>query len=159
MTSVRSVPRPRSPLPRIALLAGLVWAVAACGDESWSGRAAQSSSTAWKEPSTYTYTLDSTGGERLLTGTFRVSVRDGKVTHAVGLDEESRRVVQRSPGAVPTIGRLVKELEQARHDGADTAEAEYSTVGHPLRITLDPDANAVDDEARYVIRDYTPGPA
>ncbi|GHI04046.1 hypothetical protein AQI88_07810 [Streptomyces cellostaticus] len=157
MTSVRPVPR--SPLPRIALLAGLVWVAAACGAESGSGKAAQAGSSAWKEPSAYTYTLNSTGGERPLTGTFRVTVRDGKVEHAVGLDEQSRRVVQRSPGIVPTIRGLVKELEQARRDGADTAEAEYANAGYPLRITLDPDANAVDDEARYVISDYTPGRA
>ncbi|MCZ0984928.1 DUF6174 domain-containing protein [Streptomyces diastatochromogenes] len=152
MRSVRLVPR--SALPHLVLIAGLVWSTAACQEEAESGAAAQAESTAWKEPSAYTYTLKSTGGERLLIGTFRVTVREGRAVRVVGLDEESRDVVRRSPGAVPTIGGLLKELKQARRDGADTAEAEYSTTGYPRSITLDWSANAVDDEARYVISDY-----
>lgn len=155
MRSVRLVPR--SALPRLALMAGLVWATAACQGEAEVNRAARAESTAWKEPSAYTYTLKSSGGERLLIGTFRVTVRKGKVARAVGMDEPGRAVVKRSPGAVPTIGGLLKELEQARRDGADTAEAEYSTTGRPLRITLDRSANAVDDEAEYAISDYVSG--
>ncbi|MFJ9818435.1 DUF6174 domain-containing protein [Streptomyces sp. NPDC101151] len=151
MASVRLVPR--FPLPRLALIAGLVWATTACQGESESlGQAKES--TAWREPSAYTYTLKSTGGERLLIGSFRVTVREGKVMHAVGLDEQGRGVVRRSPGTVPTIGALVRELEQARRDGADTAEAEYSTTGYPVRITVDWSVNAADDEAQYVISDY-----
>ncbi|MFF7122098.1 DUF6174 domain-containing protein [Streptomyces sp. NPDC008240] len=138
-------------------MACLVWATAACQGEAEVNRAARAESTAWKEPSAYTYTLKSSGGERLLIGTFRVTVRKGKTVRAVGLDEQGRRVVKRSPGAVPTIGGLLKELGQARRDGADTAEAEYSTMGHPLRITLDWSANAVDDEAEYAISDYVAG--
>ncbi|MFJ3308775.1 DUF6174 domain-containing protein [Streptomyces sp. NPDC086549] len=152
---------PRSLLPRTALIGGLLWATAACGGLPASGKAAansaEESSTAWKEPATYTYTLSSTEGERALIGTFRVTVRGGKVAEAVGLDEESRAVVHRSSGIVPTIGDLLKELGQARREGADTAEAEYATDGHPLRVTLDWDKNAVDDEARYVISAYEPG--
>ncbi|MFI8239401.1 DUF6174 domain-containing protein [Streptomyces sp. NPDC085866] len=155
MTSVRLVPR--SALPRLALMAGLVWATAACQGEADVDRTAQAESTAWKEPSAYAYTLKSSGGERLLIGTFRVTVREGKAVRVVGLDEPGRRVVKRSPRAVPTIGGLVKELEQARRDGADTAEAEYSTTGYPLRITLDWSANAADDEAEYTISDYAVG--
>jgi len=57
---------------------------------------------------------------------------------------------------VPTIGELLDELEQARRDNADTAEAEYAPDGHPERISLDWDENAVDDEALYVISAYAP---
>ncbi|MFF5014817.1 DUF6174 domain-containing protein [Streptomyces sp. NPDC001165] len=155
MASVRLVPR--SALPRLALMAGLVWATAACQGEADVNRVAQAESNAWKEPSAYTYTLKSSGGERLLIGTFRVTVQEGKAVRAVGLDEPGRRVVKQSPGAVPTIGALVKELEQARRNGADTADAEFSTTGYPLRITLDRSANAVDDEAEYAISDYVVG--
>lgn len=159
MTAVR-VTR-RSSLPRVALIGGLLCATAACAGAGASTRAetkpSTRSGTAWREPAAYTYTLHSTEGERALIGTFRVTVRAGKVAKAVGLDEESRRVVRRSPGIVPTIGGLLKELEQARRDDADTAEAEYAADGHPLRIRLDRDENAVDDEARYVISAYEPG--
>ncbi|MEU6069660.1 MULTISPECIES: DUF6174 domain-containing protein [Streptomyces] len=160
MTAVRVIPR--SSLPRVALIGGLLCATAACAGAGTSTRAAETKpsiqrGTAWQEPAGYTYTLNSTEGERALIGTFRVTVRNGKAAKAVGLDEESRDVVRRSPGAVPTIGGLLKELEQARRDDADTAEAEYAADGHPLRITLDWDDNAVDDEARYVISAYEPG--
>ncbi|MGW0495353.1 DUF6174 domain-containing protein [Streptomyces sp. NPDC003007] len=40
---------------------------------------------------------------------------------------------------------------------ADTAEAEYAPGdGHPVRIVLDWEENAVDDEARYTISAYAP---
>lgn len=47
-------------------------------------------------------------------------------------------------------------MEQARRDNADTAEAEYAPDGHPERISLDWDKDAVDDEALYVISAYAP---
>ncbi|GAA2389283.1 DUF6174 domain-containing protein [Streptomyces coeruleofuscus] len=58
------------------------------------------------------------------------------------------------PGEVPTLGRLLAEMAQARRDKADTAEAEYAADGHPVRILVDWDKNAVDDEALYVISAY-----
>ncbi|WP_333777852.1 DUF6174 domain-containing protein [Streptomyces sp. IBSBF 3136] len=144
----------RFPLSRPVLVAGLVWMAAGCQGQARSHPAEQAGSTAWTEPAAYTYTLRSTGGERLLIGTFRVTVRDRKVAHVAGLDEQGRAVVRRAPDAVPTIGALLRELAEARRDGADTAQARYSGDGHPLRITLDRSADAVDDEARYVIGDY-----
>jgi hypothetical protein len=57
---------------------------------------------------------------------------------------------------VPTIGALLHELDQARRDDADTAEADYAADGHPVRISLDWEENAIDDEARYVISAYEP---
>ncbi|MEU0646784.1 DUF6174 domain-containing protein [Streptomyces umbrinus] len=148
------------------LVGGLLWATLACGTESPSGSgsaqagspepATPPSGTTWKEPGSYVYTLKSSEGERSLIGTFRVTVRDGKVAEAVGLDADSRRVVRELPGEVPTIGELLDELEQARRDNADTAEAEYASDGHPERISLDWDKAAVDDEALYVISAYAP---
>ncbi|KUN17060.1 hypothetical protein AQJ23_43670 [Streptomyces antibioticus] len=134
--------------------AGLVCAVAACGAESSSTSARQE--VTWEEPAAYTYTLTSSEGERSLIGRFRVTVRDGKVTEAVGLDDSARQFVARTPDLVPTLGALLGELEQARSDGADTAEAEYAADGHPERIFLDWDENAVDDEERYVVESYEP---
>ncbi|MFG2267066.1 DUF6174 domain-containing protein [Streptomyces sp. NPDC048720] len=153
MNSVRSTSR--SPLPRLASVAGLVCAAVACQAPTVSTRPAQS--IAWREPSAYTYTLRSTGGERELIGSFRVSVRAGKVVRATGLDAESRAVVRRSPAIVPTIGTLVREVERARREGADRADARYASTGYPRLITVDWSADAVDDEVRYEISDYTPG--
>ncbi|MEU6002787.1 DUF6174 domain-containing protein [Streptomyces sp. NPDC047197] len=141
----------------VALIAGLIGATAACGTEaSTTTRSATQSEATWKQPSSYTYTLKSSEGERSLLGTLRVTVRDGKVTKSVGLDESGRRVVKQLPGEVPTIAELLHEMEQARRDGAHTAEAKYAADGHPVRISLDWDENAIDDEALYAISAYAP---
>ncbi|KMS67077.1 lipoprotein [Streptomyces viridochromogenes] len=133
---------------KAALIGGLLWAVAACGTEK---PAPASHQDRWKEPASYTYTLRSSEGERALIGTFRITVRNGSVAKATGLDDSGRSVVADLPDAVPTIGQLLAELDQARRDDADTAEAEYAPDGHPVRISLDWEENAIDDEARYVI--------
>ncbi|GAA3291422.1 hypothetical protein GCM10020295_08220 [Streptomyces cinereospinus] len=135
------------------LTGGLMCATAACGG----GTSPARPSPEWHEPSSYTYTLRSAQGERPLIGTFRVTVTDGAVTAAAGLDVSGRRVARHNPGAVPTLGELLAELAQARRDGADTAEAEYAADGHPVRITLDWERNALDDEAAYVISGYRAG--
>ncbi|MFD3375050.1 MULTISPECIES: DUF6174 domain-containing protein [unclassified Streptomyces] len=166
MTAVRmtAVHPSRRSVSVAGLVGGLLWATVACGTESSSGSAqvaepepaTSPSGTTWREPDSYVYTLKSSEGERSLIGTFRVTVRDGKVAEAVGLDADSRRVVKQLPGEVPTIGELLDELEQARRDDADTAEAEYAPDGHPERISLDWDRNTIDDEALYVISAYAP---
>ncbi|MFJ8629245.1 DUF6174 domain-containing protein [Streptomyces sp. NPDC093568] len=138
---------------RAALVGGLICAAAACGTETDPAREL----APWQEPAAYTYTLRSTEGERSLIGTFRITVRDGAVVKAVGLDDSGRRVVEDIPEEVPTIGELLAELEQARRDDADKAEAEHADDGHPVRISLDWMENAIDDEALYVISDFAPG--
>ncbi|MFC9130416.1 hypothetical protein ACFT4A_26680 [Streptomyces sp. NPDC057099] len=39
-------------------------------------------------------------------------------------------------------------------EGESAAEAEYAADGRPVRISLDREKNAIDDEARYVISAY-----
>ncbi|MFJ7077548.1 DUF6174 domain-containing protein [Streptomyces sp. NPDC098781] len=141
------------PLMARAVLVGvLICAVAGCGDGA--GSAPSQEPAAWREPASYSYTLRSSEGERSLIGDFRITVRDGAVVEAVGLDDSGRRVVESFPDTVPTIGELLEELEQARQDDADEALAEYADDGHPVRISLDWMRNAVDDEALYVISDF-----
>ncbi|MFF4259626.1 DUF6174 domain-containing protein [Streptomyces sp. NPDC001663] len=139
-----------------ATLAGAVLCAAtACGSSASPESAMENKpKDTWEEPSSYSYTLTST--TQVLAGTFRVKVRDGKVTEAVGVDEDSRRQVRELPGEVPTIGELLKRLDKARSEGADTAEADYAADGRPVRISLDWEKNAIDDEALYVISSYTP---
>jgi hypothetical protein len=148
-------------VPVALLIGALLYGSAACGGESSSGvseagTAAAGSEVAWEEPASYTYTLTSSAGERMLLGTFEVTVRDGKVRKAVGLDDSARQVVRRAPGEVPTIGELLGELEQARRDHAHRADAEYAADGHPVRISLDWQKDAIDDEALYVIGSFAP---
>ncbi|MEV5315258.1 DUF6174 domain-containing protein [Streptomyces sp. NPDC052610] len=158
MTAVRRTAR--SVTAALLLTGGLLATTAACGDDTPTPRAtaAEEQGTDWKEPAAYSYTLTSSEGERSLLGTFRVTVRDGEVTDAKGLDESGRRVVEQLPGEVPTLGELLEELARARRDDADTAEAKYAADGHPVRISLDWDENALDDEADYVVTGYEPGP-
>ncbi|MBD9704602.1 hypothetical protein IHE56_21550 [Streptomyces sp. ID01-12c] len=164
MTHLRS--RARSVLLAAALIAGTmgtVGMIAACDSGASAepkGRASPQPTTArntvmWQEPDSYVYTLTSTS--QVLAGRFRVTVRDGQVTKAVGLDEDSRRLLREEPGSVPKIGDLMDMLEKAWQEQADTAEVEYAVGGHPARITLDVDENAIDDEAEYVISGYEPG--
>lgn len=146
-----------------ALIAGTTGATVACdGDPAPEpkGRASPKQTTArstvmWQEPAAYVYTLTSTS--QALAGRFRVTVRDGEVADAVGLDENSRWLVKQGTDRIPTIGDLLDRLEKAWEEQADTAEVKYAVGGHPARITLDVDENAIDDEAEYVISDYEPG--
>ncbi|WP_330324579.1 DUF6174 domain-containing protein [Streptomyces pseudovenezuelae] len=152
MTAVR--PRPRF-VSSAALAGALLCATTACGSSTSAESAERGEQrTTWEEPAAYAYTLTST--TQVLAGTFRVKVRDGAVTEAVGTDADSRRQTQELPDQVPTIGELLKRLNQARSDNADTAEADYADDGHPVRISLDWDKNAIDDEALYVISAYEP---
>lgn len=110
--------------------------------------------SSWQEPGAYTYTLESTEGHRALLGKYRIAVRDRHVAEAEGFDEYSRRVVTKMPQIVPTLGDLLREVEQVRNRNADTAEVTYAADGHPTQIVWDLDKDAVDDEAKYVITAY-----
>jgi hypothetical protein len=153
-----AVTRAARAVSRAVLIGGLIGTVAACGTETPVSPAAQSAPGRgpgiWQEPAAYTCTLRSSEGERSLLGTFRISVRDGVVVRAVGLDDAGRRAVESAPDAASTLGEHLAELEPARRDDADTAEAEYAADGHPVRIELDGEETAVDDEARSVITAY-----
>ncbi|MBC9711250.1 hypothetical protein H9Y04_01525 [Streptomyces sp. TRM66268-LWL] len=163
MTALRSATRlaSASRFASAAVLgAALLCTAAACGtgaptsSVSAQGGGTGQSGTTWEEPASYTYTLKSSA--QVLYGTFRVTVREGKGEKIVGLDDESRLALRHGPAEVPTIGNLLERLEQARREGAHTAEAEYADGGRPARITLDGDRNAIDDEARYTISAYEP---
>ncbi|MFJ7333143.1 DUF6174 domain-containing protein [Streptomyces sp. NPDC101110] len=155
-----AVPRAARAVSAAVLIGGVAGVLASCGTTTPTSPEAENAPGrirgGWQEPASYTYTLRSSEGERSLLGTFRISVREGTVVKAVGLDDSARRVVESAPGTVPTLGELLAELEQARRDDADRAEARYAADGHPVRIVLDRQENAVDDEARYDITAYHP---
>ncbi len=115
----------------------------------------------WQEPPSYTYTVDSQCGERLLIGQFRLAVEAGKVVRAEGLNDRTRELVTSVPiTSFPTLGQLFEEYLQAQRDGAEVATAALDpTDGHPTRIDIDSSKMAVDDEACYVITDYAVNPS
>ncbi|WP_327728682.1 DUF6174 domain-containing protein [Streptomyces sp. NBC_00487] len=136
----------------LTTLAGtLAWGASACGEES---TAAKGSAPAWKEPAAYSYALKSSEGERSLIGTFDVTVWDGKVVKAVGIDESGRRVVDQRTTEVPTIAALLEQAEAAREEGADVVEVEYAKDGRPTGISIDWEENAIDDEEAYTLSGY-----
>jgi Family of unknown function (DUF6174) len=104
----------------------------------------------------YSYVLHSDCGERTLLGRFRITVRDGTVSAADGLDERGEHFVRGiGPEYVPTIDELWDELLHAAEDGADTARGEFDeALGYPTSITIDYERRASDDEACYEITEF-----
>jgi hypothetical protein len=113
----------------------------------------------WTAPAKYGFTLDSRCGERALIGRFQVTVQDDRVVRTEGLDDAARRALMlRIADLVPTLSGLEAEAETARRQGADVVRVERDPGdAHPTKITIDPELNAVDDEACYTIEDYTIG--
>jgi Family of unknown function (DUF6174) len=113
----------------------------------------------WTPPAKYAFTLGSECGERALIGRFRVTVADGRVTGTEGLDQAAKRALMlRIADLVPTLRQLEEEAATAQRAGAEVVRVERDPVdAHPVRITIDPSTNAIDDEACYTIQDYTIG--
>lgn len=138
----------------------LLAVLAGCGNvtaqTAGSPTPAPTSASPWQEPARYSYVLDSRCGERALIGRFQVAVANGRVTRATGLDEPGRNAVAHpSRDLVPTIGQLLSELDRARQSGAHVATVDRDSAdGHPVRITIDQNKDAIDDEACYTISGY-----
>ncbi|GGT44497.1 DUF6174 domain-containing protein [Streptomyces atratus] len=108
----------------------------------------------WSEPDRYSFRLLSESGERGGLGEYRITVGNGKVVKAIGLDESARRTVEENPQDVPTLAILLTDVQKARAGEADVAEAVFAADGHPTEIHIDWLANAIDDEADYLITEY-----
>jgi Family of unknown function (DUF6174) len=146
--------------PLLALVASAALTLTGCAVAS-GGTTPRADDGTWREPGSYAFTLESACGERDLIGTFRLTVLDGMVTAAEGRDEPGRRLVaRRMPHLMPTLVGLLNEARQAQRDGADVVETQVDPAdGHPTKITIDADRDAMDDEACYTISDFvTPAP-
>lgn len=61
------------------------------------------------------------------------------------------------PGAVPTLGNLLTLAAGARSQGASQVSVVLDPVdGHPVSVSVDWQANAIDDEECYEITEYLP---
>jgi hypothetical protein len=120
---------------------------------------APATTPAWVEPSAYQFTLTSSCGERALIGKYQVTVTAGLVTKNVGLDDAAKRsLMLRLARLVPTLGQLKAEADTATKEGADKVTVVVDPAdGHPTSISIDPRANAIDDESCYTISDYSVG--
>lgn len=136
---------------RVALAVATA-ALSGCG-----GSPEPAAAAAWQEPTRYTYELESSCGERALIGRFRITVEQGEVTAAEGLDESGRWFVENARSeTAPTLGQLLDKVDRARQQGAAVAEVTTDpTDGRPTTINIDQEANAVDDESCFTIAGYT----
>jgi len=114
----------------------------------------------WSEPDAYTFTLESTCGERALIGTFNVEVQHGET---VGVEAISGYFVSHPAAlptsAVPTLDDLLAEASDARSRDADEVSVVLDPIdGHPVWVSIDWKTNTIDDEACYEITNYSPRP-
>jgi uncharacterized protein DUF6174 len=139
----------------------LLAALGGCARSNGGGPANQAeaaaASVSWTEPANYAYVVDSSCGERLLIGRFRITVTNAQVSRVEPLDPDaSRELMLQLQNQVPTLGKMMADAEKARRAGAAKVDVRTDPAdGHPTLIAIDHEANAVDDEECYAISDYT----
>lgn len=129
----------------VLLAAALCALACGCGTQSDAGAAGADHPL----PTSYDVTLTSSCGERGLLGAYRVSVRDELVTGVENLDQDYP--YEPRPSEVPTLQDL---LDRGRSAPPDTiVEFVVDAAGVPRTLSLDPVANAIDDEECYEVTD------
>ncbi|NKY40838.1 DUF6174 domain-containing protein [Cellulomonas septica] len=138
----------------------LVAVLSGCGDEPPSGPVpgAAEARERWADGGvdSYAFALTSSCGERLLIGSYRVTVTDGAVTAVEGLDEVGRRIAgeaQDLTAEIPTIDTLLDRVVDA--DASTVPEATFDDGGVPTAVTFDP-SPGIDDEECYTVADVQP---
>lgn len=121
--------------------------------------AAPSVMTEWSEPAAYSFTLESLCGERNLIGRFAVEVRNGVVIAVDGRDDRGEIATSVvAPADVPTLAGLLALVAEARSAGADKVDLVTDPAdGKPVRVAIDWQAAAVDDEECYTVSDFLAG--
>jgi hypothetical protein len=115
---------------------------------------AEGSIRPWEAPPNYSFRVRSRCGEQNFIGTFHIVVRNGAVSDAKGLDGSGAAAL-RHMDEVPTLTDLLDYAVVAREADAEVAEVDYDkSDGHPKKIDIDYDTNAIDDESCFVVTDY-----
>ena len=96
-------------------------------------------------PSTYTFDVSSTCGERNLIGDFRVTVVDGEVERVRPLGVT--RLYGLGPDDFPTLADLVDLVDGVGPDAV--VEVELDDGGLPRQVAIDHVPDAIDDEECY----------
>ncbi len=119
--------------------------------------------TNWDAPEDYEFVLDSQCGERSDHGRYRIVVEGGEV---VDVEAPEHRESEQGPlidfvseyrGPAPTLSELAAEAEAAEAEGAEVVELTRDPVdGRPTRLDIDWMEEALDDEACFVVSDYSP---
>lgn len=138
----------------IALLTGV--GVAGCaGNGPVAGAADARDAWAERGPSSYSFTLAASCGERNLLGRFAVTVADGAVVLVEPLDEAAELAPPSARDEVPTIDELLDRIVAAPAE--QVREAEFDDDGVPTRVFFDHDPRAMDDEECYDVADVRGG--
>jgi len=85
---------------------------------------------------------------------YRVQVSGAEVTSAVRLSSDGIETDVAPADYQPwfTVEGLFSAVQQAIDEGVDRLDASYDPqLGHPVRIVIDPHANAYDDETTYEV--------
>ena len=117
-------------------------------------RGASQPSSAWVEPSSYTFTF----GHSYFgpgAGVYLVTVRDGRVIAFEATDERGAQAIEDewvTIGQMRTIGEVVRMYEQAlRNDESDATITYDESTGAPRSVTIDWIREAADDEDYFEI--------
>jgi hypothetical protein len=92
-------------------------------------------------------------------GTFEAQVEEGVVVRIKGLDERSRQAVAGyRPSDFPTLAAMLEKVREARNraDAGAIIVTSDPVDGHPMRIEIDWNANAIDDEECYTVSEFVP---
>lgn len=140
-----------------ACLEGDAIGTAACEESAvrWTSpaRGASSEVPDWEAPADYSFTVQSSCGERGFIGTFAVTVAGGQVASVEPRGDSWAGV---TPEHTPTLSAMLDEARDALSQGG-TVEVAVDDAGVPTWIFLDPMPDAIDDEACYAISDYRSG--
>jgi hypothetical protein len=126
------------------------------------GTSAAGTSPGWVEPHDYSFAVTSSCGERAFLGDYRVTVVRGAIASAAWRDPGDGRwtaVEEALLAEVPSLGEMVADARAASGDPAagEVLVESDPADGHPTEISVDPIADAIDDEFCYVVTDYRPG--
>jgi hypothetical protein len=103
--------------------------------------------------------LASLCGERALIGRFDVEVQSGRTVRVEAISGYGGSAPM-PPSAVPTLSNLLTLAADARSQGASQVGVVLDPIdGHPVSVSVDWQANAIDDEECYEITNYLPAPS
>lgn len=116
------------------------------------------SAVQWREPASYTFTLESLCGERALIGRFHVEVENGE-TIRVEILSGYGGSGSIPPGMVPALADLLSIAARARTEDASQVNVVLDPIdGHPVSVSIDWRADTIDEEECYEVTEYLPAP-
>ena len=107
----------------------------------------------WSEPQSYSFTLERHCNRGPAMGLYAVTVTGGEVVKAdrIGPAASGEEEID-----VPSLGDLVEMAETASEDGAEVTAKYDPADGHPLEVTINADAEAVDGASCFTVTNYQP---